>query len=38
VTVQAQRLQIVEMMDTTQRAVRATRLLDVIDFEPIGFT
>jgi hypothetical protein len=33
---QAERLQVVKMMDATQRAVRAARLLDVIDFKPIG--
>jgi hypothetical protein len=34
--IQAQRLQVVEMVQAAQLAVRTACLLDVIDFEPIG--
>jgi hypothetical protein len=35
-TIETERLQIVEMVDAAQRAVRAAGLPDMIDFEPIG--
>jgi hypothetical protein len=36
VTSEAQRFQVVEMVETAQLPVRTPCLLDVIDFEPIG--